>query len=383
MPGFAAVSWRPFAVPLRRPLVAAHGALTHRGGIVVRVETAGGVEGLGEASPLESFAGGTIQEILGLLPLATAALLNGSGGKKADMEAALERASPGARGALACALDTAVASVAAAEDGIPLWYALLSKQDARFVGGTIKVPVNALIGDCTPAEAIHLARSFVGAGYETLKLKAGFGFERDRDRLRAVRGVVGTEIFLRLDANGAWDEREARQMLEVAVDADVEILEQPLPDGPEAIAQTAALAADYPWVRVGLDESCRTVTDIKRMGEANPRLAAIIKPTVSGLVQAHQMMQVARGYGMDAIVTTTIEAGIGTTAAMHLAASVAGNRRACGLGTLDLLDGDIVTGVPPVVDGHVELRRDPGLGLALDEEQLERFATGPWTTVRA
>ncbi|MCA9821700.1 MAG: hypothetical protein KC470_03780, partial [Dehalococcoidia bacterium] len=56
---------------------------------------------------------------------------------------------------------------------------------------------------------------------------------------------------------------------------------------------------------------------------------------------------------------------------------------ACGLATLDLLTHPLVTGAPSVAGGFVDLPGGAGLGVSLDQVALDRFATGPWTEVRA
>jgi o-succinylbenzoate synthase len=373
-------SWRPFAIPFRRPLVAAHGRTERREGVVVRLESKDGLIGLGEASPLESYSGGSIADVMPALEWLCATLAGGS--TSADDEALAATTSLGAWRAVMCAMETARESIAAARAGVPLWRSLHPGVRVPPGVSAVDVPVNALIGDCDPDAAVESALGLIRDGYRTLKLKAGLGRERDLDRLAAVRKAIGPFIGLRLDPNGAWSPADAAVLLAAAEQYVVQLVEQPLPDGPDALAQLADLAQQFPSVRLGADESCRTPEDVETIIRLGAPMAIVVKPMVSGLADAALMLRTAEQGGIPAVVTTTMDAGVGTMAAMHLAATLT-EPPACGLATRDLLEGDIVTGVPEVEDGRIRLWSVPGLGASIDEPALDRYATGPWRTVEA
>jgi len=103
----------------------------------------------------------------------------------------------------------------------------------------------------------------------------------------------------------------------------------------------------------------------------------VIKPMASGLRQALAMIALARSASLPVIVTTMFDTGVGTTAAMHLAALAGNPPPACGLATLDLLEDDLVIGVPRVIRGWLRIPGRPGLGVRVDEHALSRYASGP------
>jgi L-alanine-DL-glutamate epimerase-like enolase superfamily enzyme len=79
--------------------------------------------------------------------------------------------------------------------------------------------------------------------------------------------------------------------------------------------------------------------------------------------------------GLRITVTTGLETGLATMAALHLAATLPDPLEPCGLATGALLAGDLVQ--EPVPEGpRMCPPRGPGLGVALDELALARWRAG-------
>ena len=55
------LSWMTFRLPLRAPFRTANGVMTHREGVLLRLTTASGAVGLGEASPHPAAGPGAAQ----------------------------------------------------------------------------------------------------------------------------------------------------------------------------------------------------------------------------------------------------------------------------------------------------------------------------------
>jgi L-alanine-DL-glutamate epimerase-like enolase superfamily enzyme len=100
---------------------------------------------------------------------------------------------------------------------------------------------------------------------------------------------------------------------------------------------------------------------------------------VGGLVTARRIADLARAHGGSAILTTTIDSGIATAAALHLATTLPDDGRAFGLATAELLAADIIDPALPVRGGEIELPAGAGLGIGLDEKELERRTVADWT----
>lgn len=86
------------------------------------------------------------------------------------------------------------------------------------------------------------------------------------------------------------------------------------------------------------------------------------------------MIAAATERGVRSVISSTLEAGIGLVAALHLASASPAVTLECGLATLGLLVDDLVMDDLPVRDGFLAVPTGPGLGIALDREALARYA---------
>ncbi len=188
--------------------------------------------------------------------------------------------------------------------------------------------------------------------------------------MAAVREALGPEIKLRIDANGAWSEEQAVRAVRELERFDLEMVEQPVAAGDlRGLARVRAAVG----VPIAADEDVTDLEAAERVLEAGAADVLIVKPmVVGGLRPARRIIELAAAAGAEAVVTTTIDAGIGTAAALHLAATLPPGGPACGLATGSLLAADLIT--PPLVArcGRMELPEGPGLGVELDEGQLAR-----------
>ena len=360
--------WDSFRIPLATRFETAHGPLICREGLVLRLTTDGGLEGVGEISPFPAFDGTTLDEATSELARLAPEII---GARVEDLLSALaSRSDRGARvPSVRHGLDVAGHDAIARQVGISV-AELMAERVERVV------PVNATVAAADLGAAVARSDAAVAAGFRCVKLKVGMAatIESEVARVAAVREAIGSGVTLRLDANGAWDVDRAIATLRALDGFDLEVVEQPVA-GPDL----AGLAAVRRATRIPLaaDEA---VTGIAAAREILDRAAAdalVVKPMVlGGLGPAREVIQLARAAGCGVIVTTTVDAGIGVAAALQLAATLPQPGFAAGLATGPLLTGDIVA-VPLVIDrGTLALPTGPGLGVAVDPEQLERFASG-------
>jgi len=68
----------------------------------------------------------------------------------------------------------------------------------------------------------------VTAGITRVKMKVGREPERDRDRVRAARDAIGAEAELFVDANGAYDRKQALGKAHAFADAGATWFEEPV-----------------------------------------------------------------------------------------------------------------------------------------------------------
>ena len=255
------LAWRPFAFRLARPLRTARGVLEERRGWLLRLESADGALGWGEAAPLEGDARRLRPWIEALKSRAPRALL--------------ERAIGDLPPALAFALGGALAELDGLVGGDP--------------GGWLPAPPAALL---LPAGTAALAglECWLASGVPaspvppTLKWKVAAAADAEERRLlEALLDRLPAGWRLRLDANGGWDRPTAAAWADrLAGDGRLEWLEQPLDpadgEGLEALAARVPVALDE---SLALDPRLRyrwTGWQVRRPsqeGDPRPLLAAL------------------------------------------------------------------------------------------------------------
>ncbi|MCU4717805.1 mandelate racemase/muconate lactonizing enzyme family protein [Halapricum hydrolyticum] len=346
----------PFALELADPLATAAGTIDAREGFTVAYRHRG-ERGVGEATPLPGWTE-SIEACREALDRAAAVAdedaseRDGSGHGPALLE--LDAAeTPAARHGFA----TALLDADARADGVSLyqWF------DAD-VGSVSSVPVNATIGDAPVAATVEAAEEAIESGFEALKCKVGArSVAADGRRLRAVREVVSEDVELRVDANAAYDRETAREAVEEFASAGVSYVEQPL--AADDVAGHRELRGR--GVDIALDESLSEYVP-QTILDADAADVLILKPmVVGGPDNAHALAMRARDHGVEPVVTTTVDAVIARTAAVHVAAAIPAVR-ACGLATADRLAEDLAPDSCPVADGRIAVPQSSGLGVEVD-----------------
>lgn len=331
-----------FALPLARPLATARGTIDERRGFLFARNG-----GVGEATPLPGWT-----ESIDVCKQALEAAENPEAWNGAL--AACEDA-PAARHAVSLAKLDAEARAA----NVSLAHSLAENPAES-------VPVNATVGDGSPEKTANEARAAAKNGFETVKLKVGArSVAEDIERLRAVRDA--TDATLRADANGAWTREQAREAFDAFADLGIEYVEQPLPAGD--LAGHADLRGGT--VGVALDESLteHTLSDVLDAADY-----VVLKPmALGGVDRALDAARDARGAGVEPVVTTTVDAVVARTAAVHLAAAIP-DVPACGLATADRLAEDLAADPAPVEDGRIRVPESPGNGIDVDLAEVNADA---------
>ncbi len=340
---------RRFRLPLRAPLGTAHGRRVAVEGLRLFLRDAEGGFGLGEVTPLPDFGTETLEAAVRALDaLRLGAVPEGVEGVEEAFSPFPD--APAAR----AGVEMALLDLLARRRGVPL---------ARLLGASAvhAVEVNALLRGEAPLEVAQEAKAAVAAGFRTLKLKVGSATEAlDTARLRAVREAVGAAVRLRVDANGAWSEAEARVRLAPLLALGLEYAEQPV--SPANIPALRRLRALLP---IAADEALGTPGAAEALLEAEGGPAAdllVLKlPVLGGVLPALRLAARARSRGVGVVVTSAMDGAVGRAAGAHLALVVGGPwAHGLALGSLLLED----PGALPVEAGALRLRDGPGLGVA-------------------
>ncbi|HEY4279066.1 MAG TPA: enolase C-terminal domain-like protein [Conexibacter sp.] len=334
----------PRRLRLRNPLLTAHGTVFERELLDVLVIGADGVAGAGEAAPMTSYDGVSLDDVRAALEDCRPVIAEAEGLPRAQILAECRRAAvlPQAVAAIDLALwdregrraQAAVAALLGAQAGSP-------------------VPVNALITAADPAGAVAQALAAVGEGYSCLKLKVGIG--GDAERVAAVRAAVGDEIALRVDANGAWhDPEEALANLHVLEASGIELCEEPV-HGVEPLRAVQ----EGTGLPIALDE---TGVGPGAVGSGATRVVCLKLSRCGGITGLIEAADKAHAAGSEVYLASTFDGPLGIAGALHAAAAL-GPLRPCGLATLDAFEGLTVDPALAVRNGVMRVPTGPGLGV--------------------
>lgn len=311
-------AFRRYRLPLRVAVRTAHGAWREREGVILRLEDAQGRVGFGEAAPIAWFGTETADEIA-----AACAEL----GAKVDERRLAEV--PARLGCLRHALAAAREEIAAG-----------SGEKATIGGASDYLPVAALL----PAgkAALSVVDPRADAGFRVFKWKVGVGEVADELALLddlCARLPDGAK--LRLDANGAWDRRQAERWLERCAERPVEFVEQPCAAGAvhdpaeraRAEDRLCGLAGDFPTT-IALDESLVGDGDVEHWLGLGWRGVFVVKPAL--LADAAGAIERLAAAKAAVVFSSALETAVGARVALRQAFAWRGERRALGFGVWPL-----------------------------------------------
>lgn len=224
------------------------------------------------------------------------------------------------------------------------------------------------------------AKMYAAKGFKAMKMKVGIGIEEDVENVRLLRAAIGPKIRLMIDANHAYNLREAIQLAKAVEPYDISWFEEPI--SPEYYDQYAELRSktsipisggECEYLRFGF----QTLFQSKSIDIAQPDICS-----TGGLTEAKRIGVLATTYGIE-IVPHTWGTGIAFAAAAHF------------ISNLDVMPGRLRTpqcyiemdrtenglrdeltssSIMNVVDGKITVSDEPGLGFELHEEALHKYA---------
>ncbi len=357
-----------FRVPIAKPVITSFGIMHCRPSVIVRVEDDRGAVGWGEVWCNYPSVGA--EHRARVLESVVAPLLIERPWRDPE-EAFFELSRKLHVLGIQCGEEGTIAQVIAGVD-VALWDLLarrLGQPLWRLFGGKPEIAVYA--SGLNPVEPEKLAAQKRDEGYRAFKLKVGFGLDRDLANLRALRGLLGTETPLMVDANQAWDADAAIEAVAKFEACALGWLEEPIP----------ADSTPDDWQRVA------AASAIPLAGGENIRgLAAFDRAAASGVFKVIQPDLGKWGgfSGCLAVGRRTRETGglfcphwlgggIGLVASFHLKAAIGGT----GFVEVDANDNPLREALgrpfPAVQNGGIVLSERPGLGIEPDIARLKDF----------
>jgi o-succinylbenzoate synthase len=362
------IQWHTYCLPFMHKFHTAHGVLDTREGMIVQVTTNEGIIGIGEIAPLPTFIGGSLADAYLLLPELAGHLHHTTLYEALEL-LTVEKVTTKAASTL-CGVEIALLDALgkSTDCGVST---LLTPADFTPRTG---VTVNAVISAKATKAAVEAALNAKLNGFPCVKLKVGLGLSihEEVERIAMVRNAIGPAMHLRLDANEAWQLTEAIAILSQCVLYDIQYIEQPL--RAQDLVGMHTLRQEIP-IPIAVDEAVHNLESVYLVLDNEVADILIIKPQLAGGLRiGQQMIQAASERGVGCVITSTIEAGIGLAAELHLAAASPAVTLECGLATLPLLADDLLTEELLVRDGFMAVPTGPGLGVELDQQALNTYA---------
>ena len=354
------VDVRPFRRQFKTPLITAHGSISERRGVLIRLEAKNRVFGYGEAGcdlygpaddrdKPEAQAAGDISLIVNRL------LGDAIPGSMKDALSMLDSLDTSEKPAVRFGIETALCDVSSRAAGMPLADWLGNKRRSA-------VPVNYLCN--RPVYNWNrLAMQVPAAGYRAIKVKVGYDdIDADIKFLAELRQCLGHDIGLRLDANRAWTYDQALRAVQEMKRFGIDYIEEPLA---QFDANEITALHQETGVKIALDESLAEIDDVESTLDERICQILVLKPAViGGLLQTLRLVELAGRYKCGVVVTSTYETEIGTAALLHLAATMPDPLIPCGLDTLRLFENaDPALG--RVIDGAVAVPGGAGIGTTI------------------
>jgi L-Ala-D/L-Glu epimerase len=243
----------------------------------------------------------------------------------------------------------------------------------HLLGGKVRDRVNYFyyLSRGSETELASQCRDGLSKGFHVFYLKVGLDIEAEIEMVRAVRGAIGEQAKIRLDANGAWRINDAVRNLARLDEYGIDFIEQPVTQDPITNMKEVRTRSQ---VAVCANEGLWTVEDAYRqMTHRSADVYCFSPYWVGSLFQFRYLCQVAQFEGLQVCKHTHGEFGIAAAAAHHVLLTlpnvVDGNQH-----TAHIMQDDVLKEALPIRAGpDWGVPRGSGLGIEVDEDKLSHY----------
>jgi muconate cycloisomerase len=250
-----------------------------------------------------------------------------------------------------------------------------------FMGGVkvTRIPLAALIPLMDPDDMVGMAVGFQATGTRTFRVKLGRSAQEDVEIMEKMRTRLGDQVRLRVDYNQAYSEEEAVQAIRAIEQFGIDFAEQPV-----AADNFVGMAQVQKRVKTPLmaHEGCFSFQDIVTLVELGAiGVVGINSERPGGVTRALQAIDFAKQHQLNVVVHNQ---PLGISSAMHLHVSAA--RYDClghdpELFGYVMMEDDLIAEPIDYSDGSAAVPSGAGFGVELDQEALDRYASGPTVTL--
>ncbi|MBT8379468.1 MAG: o-succinylbenzoate synthase [Ignavibacteria bacterium] len=336
------LNYSPYIMKLKTPFETSKGKISERKGFIITLKSESGKTGIGDAAPFPEFGSESYEEAeeaLNKIDLKINVDINDI--RKSVIYTYKDfQAFP----SLKHGLEQALLNLICNEQKISLAELLNLKMKKE-------VKVNAAIGFLSPEDAVKKAKEFTKAGFDTLKLKTGReNFDDDLRTIKSVRSAVGSDVKIRIDANGKWNLDSATRNLQQLEELNIEYAEQPV-NSIEDFSELKKIVS----IPLAADESIRNYISAKNFISTKAIDVIVLKPMlIGGLIQALEIIELAESSNVVPVVTSSFESAVGRMNAVIAAASVLQDV-AHGLAVSQYYEADIGREIFPINSGKITI----------------------------
>lgn len=264
-------------------------------------------------------------------------------------------------------------------------------------GKATQLPVNKILGGCfrekIKAYATGLyfldesnlekilaeeAREYLKQGFRAIKMKVGYGLEKDVELVSAVRKAIGPDVRLMVDANGAYSPAMAGKIAKNLKEFDIFWFEEPIP--PEEIKGYKKIKDKFPMF-ISAGEANYTRWGVREL--ITTQSLDIVQPDVAisgGLTEARRISDLAETWNIFCMPHAW-GTPISLAASLHLISSM--GHIPPSLNPLEpMLEFDktenplrsvIKHDIELDENGYVKVPEQSGLGIDVDEKLMEKY----------
>lgn len=338
--------------------------------VLLKLHTDEGIQGIGEADPHVPFTEESMESITSCILKYLAPVVVGQDPEDIEginllMDNAV-KLNLMAKGAI----DMACHDISGKISGLPVH---------QMLGGAKRenIPLVWSVGNSLPGQTLADIREVYDQGYRTVMIKTGhFEPETDVERVKLVR-KSWPDLKIIVDVNQGWDVNTAIVSGHKMESLGIEFFEQPVPFWDiEGLAKIRKAVS----IPISVDESLLTIHDAKRIiREGAADIFSVKVSKNGGITKTRELIELARENGMNCWMNSMLEEGVTEAASLQL-----------GLSSTNLLDmghayfsplrlaEDISTYSENIRDIHIHPSGQPGLGISLKEEVIQKYLAGSY-----
>jgi len=354
------------SIPMVKPVKMSFEEVRAANNVVVRLETAEGIVGWGEAGSAPSMTGETLQGMVAAVRHLAPRL---EGIEVDAIASVMERSdrylygNAGAKSAIEMALHDALGRT-------------LNKPACELLGGKRRdrAPLLRLVGTGKGAAAdVDYALKAKAEGYIAFKVKVGVGDPLDdaARTLGVVKALGSGNVLVCSDANQGWNLDQAIAYVRALGDTPLAFFEQPLPAGDlEGIRRLVGETR----IPIAADEGLHSLDDLERHHDAGAAGGSLKTIKLGGMNAVIEAGRLCERLGMKVnLACKMAETGIASSAMTHIAAAIPTLDWGVSL-TSPYLTDDLIKRPLDLSGGHVALTAGPGIGVEVDEAKVRRYA---------